>query len=359
MTHLQLKTQAALLRLPDLLLACAMLCACGCGRGRPPVKNQFEVMGTFAAVSVSAVRSDQLDDCLAAARDTFGSVETAMSTYRPESEVRQLWKMAGLKPVTLSEGTYHVLSEAIRYSELSGGAFDVTVRPLLTAWGFRGGEPARPTPGELRGALLLVGAEHVVLKDNTVYLDTAGVEVDLGGIAKGYAVDLCFDRLRSGGQKDFLVNLGGNIRCDGAASGNRPWRVGVRNPFNGSELLGTLMLTDGLATATSGNYERFITIDGKRYPHILDPRTGQPVRDMAGVTVLSETAIEADALSTALFVMGAEDGAELIGRLDSASALFVKNLQPLEICITPAFAKYFQVEDEFKDQVLVLRRSSQ
>ena len=187
-----------------------------------------------------------------------------------------------------------------------------------------------------------MGYRHVRLGPGaTAYLEKAGLQLDLGGIAKGYAVDVAYDRLVGKGVDNAMVNLGGNIRCRGLARRGTPWRVGVRDPFDRETIVGVLRLTDGLAVATSGNYERFVTIAGERYAHILDPRTGYPVKGMAGVTVVAGSALEADAMSTSLFVLGMEEGLQVLGELESCEALFVPDEQPLSIYITPGFGRYF------------------
>jgi len=239
------------------------------------------------------------------------------------------------------------------YGELSGGAFDVTVSPLIQLWGFSGGQaPVKRHPPEVVAeALGKTGYHHLVISGETAFLDTTGMSVDLGGIAKGYAVDVCFERLLLKKIPNVMVNLGGNLRCNGVAREGRPWNIGVQNPFVEGEIVGTIGLTGGRAVATSGNYERFVVIDGKRYAHIIDPRSGYPVEGMAGVTVISEKAVEADALSTALYVAGVGNAAGILGKAPASHALLIPDEQPIRILVSPGFRRYFSPTPEYADRV--------
>jgi thiamine biosynthesis lipoprotein len=151
------------------------------------------------------------------------------------------------------------------------------------------------------------------------------------------------------------VNLGGNIRCSGKPRDQGAWRVGVRHPFKPDSLVGTFEISKGLATATSGNYERFVEIDGKRYAHILDPRTGQPVMGMAGVTVVCTNATMADAMSTALYVMGMKDGMSILRDMPDCAALFIPDKEPIELWATPAFKKRFAPGRAYAKRVFTLK----
>jgi thiamine biosynthesis lipoprotein len=153
------------------------------------------------------------------------------------------------------------------------------------------------------------------------------------------------------GIRNAMVDLGGNLRCRGEPRPGEPWKIGVRDPFDRERLIGVLRLTDGWAVATSGNYERFVTIAGKRYAHILDPRSGYPVEGMAGVTVLAPTATDADALSTTLFVLGPVKGRDVLARKPGCHALYVPDRQPMEIRVSAGFRKFFTPEPSFADHV--------
>jgi thiamine biosynthesis lipoprotein len=310
-------------------------------------------MGTFAGVSVPGRDRERLKKYAARVREVFGELDATLSSYKPGSDISRINRAAGASPVPVAASTREMLEITSRYVDLTGGAFDPTLAPLIRLWGFSGGGKPEGLPGEeaIAAALRSVGYDHLVLANGTAYLDRPGMAVDLGGIAKGYAVDVAYRRLEELGAADAMVDLGGNIRCRGLARGEKPWSVGVRNPFARERILGTLLLTGGMAVATSGNYEQFFVIGGERYAHIIDPRSGYPVQGMAGVTVISKSAVEADAMSTALFVLGPRRSRPLLARLPDCHALFVPDRLPIEILITPGFKRFFTPRGEYASRV--------
>jgi thiamine biosynthesis lipoprotein len=331
-------------------------CLCGCGRLTRTRGAPYLAMGTQGEVRVGQAESRRVAEYGGWCRDLTLQIEAELSLFSPTSEVARLNAMSGVAPVPVGRHLAEVLTLARHYGDLSGGAFDVTVGPLMRLWGLYGGSaPATvPPAGHIEDARARTGYQRVRLTPTGAFLPDPGMEVDLGGIAKGYAVDCCCDELRRRGARDFMVNLGGNLRCYGQPVRGRAWRIGVRHPFRPDAILGTLELGDGMAVATSGNYERFVTIGGKRYAHILDPRTGMPVEGMAGVTAVCRSAVEADALSTALFVLGTEAGQRVLARVDGAEAIFVPDRQPVEIHVTPGLRDRFVPLREFAGQVRVL-----
>lgn len=338
-------------------LALCLLSLPGCKASRPAAPQKtFLVMGTIASVSLPNDAAGELDRVTGLVVDTMSDLENRLSIYRPDSEISRINTNAGRSPVSVSKDTFNLLEISRHYSELSDGAFDVSVGPLLRAWGFAGGElPASPlTQEELSPLLQDVGWRHIVLSGTTAFLDRNGVLIDLGGIAKGYAVDVCCHRLLGRGVQNVLIDLGGNIRCLGYAREGEPWIIGIRNPFRPRQILGTLRLSSGQSVATSGNYERFVTIAGRRYAHIVDPRTGRPVQGMAAVTVIAASATEADALSTTLFVQGMKRGLATLERTSSREALFVPDKHPIEIWATPEFARQFQPHASVSNRVFLI-----
>lgn len=337
----------------------SLICAQGCSRRKEPLKETWLAMGTFAAITVTDQDCEYLDKYASAARDLMRELENSLSMFKPDSEVSRINQSAGESPVLVSDYTLEVLELARKYAEISGGCFDPTIAPLVKIWGFNGGrvpdEPLDET--SVRSLLRCVGYGHLVLSGGSAYLDTPDMQLDLGGIAKGYAVDVCYRKLREMKAENIMINLGGNIRCHGTSRGNKPWKVGVRNPFDPHSIVGTISLTEGMAVATSGNYERFVTIGNERYAHIIDPRTGYPVRGMAGVTVVSASAVEADAMSTALFVLGIEESQGILNQMHDCHALFILDEQPLQIWVTHGFAQHFTPEPAFDNAVFELEPS--
>ena len=266
----------------------------------------------------------------AAFRETAEAVEAEFSIFREGSVPSRL---AAGETVVLPEASRRLFELVDTVWEASDGAYDPTVGPLMHLWGFRGrGVPDRE-PGEdaLAATLAECGWRRVVGRDGDAVRLAPGAKLDFGGAAKGLAVDLVWERMRKEetAKTGFLVNFGGNIRVSGIPRpGADGWMVAVRDPFRpyGEASVGAVTLSDGMAVATSGNYERFVEIGGVRYAHILDPRTGWPVRGLAQVTVVAPTAAQADALSTACFVLGPEASKPLLAAFPGTSAYFIPDV---------------------------------
>ncbi|MDZ4159027.1 MAG: FAD:protein FMN transferase, partial [Anaerolineaceae bacterium] len=205
------------------------------------------------------------------------------------------------------------------WHRLSDGAFDAALGALVNLWGFGGGSPALPLHPEIMDALALSGWERVQLLDGERVSRPAGVQLDFGGIGKGYAVDRAVEILRQYGVSQALVNAGGEIAVLGGG-----WRIGIQHPRLENALLGSLELKD-MAVATSGDYQQFFELDGKRYHHILNPKTGYPATGIHGVTVIAPNCTDADALATAIFVLGPDPGLALVENLPGVEALIIDN----------------------------------
>lgn len=250
----------------------------------------------------------------------FDEVEWDLSVFNPESAISKLNEEGYIRLQVCNDPCefdfLKVVSFAIEVARTTEGAFDPTVNPLMRIWGFRKDTVVVEAPsGEMIDkALAAVGFGKVVISTNENGMAEVrlgnGVELDLGGIAKGYAVDLAYERLKRSGVRDFIIDLGGNIRVDGNPSKDRIfWRIAVRDPADPTKNTGEMIeLESGEAVATSGSYERFVEIGGKHYSHIIDPRTGWPVERGGSVTAIAKSAMEADAFSTAGFVAGLESG---------------------------------------------------
>ena len=197
-------------------------------------------------------------------------------------------------------------------SRLTNGLFDITVAPLLEAWGFYRGEKKIPKHEEIINAKRFVNYSRVRTKNDSVIIDP-GMRVDFGGIAQGYAADRAALVLRQRHVKSAIIDIGGEVLTIGRSPQERPWRVGIRNP-RGKGIIETIELQD-LAISTSGDYEKFFIVDGKRYPHIINPKTGLPAQEFASVTVVADNATFADAMSTAIAVMGPRAGADFLDSL--------------------------------------------
>ncbi|NLA11314.1 MAG: FAD:protein FMN transferase [Firmicutes bacterium] len=259
------------------------------------------------------------------AQDLFAEMrrlELLLSSSDPDSEVSAINDAAGKEPVAVSPETAAVIGEALTYSALSSGAFDPTIAPLLERWGFREGDCRIPDPVELQEARAAVDYRLVEAEAGEIFLPCSGMALDLGGIAKGYIVDRGLDLLAQSGIEHALINAGGDVGILGPKADGTPWRVGIKHPRSGG-VIAVIPWGDRGAIVTSGDYERFFEEDGVRYHHILDPRTGRPASALLSVTVVAPTTMEADALSTALFVLGPQRGLALVESLPGVEAVLI------------------------------------
>jgi thiamine biosynthesis lipoprotein len=265
-----------------------------------------------------------------------------MNDRNPDSELSRLSQTAFGQEVPVSPDLFAVLCAAKQYSQLSGGAFDITVGPEVALWRQMEKTGIRPSPEQIEEARAKVGYEKLILdpQDQTVRLEKEGMRLDLGGIAKGYAVDLAVEAIKQNGALGGMADIGGNIRCFGQSPAPATdWIIGLQNP-RAETLIGKLKLSD-FSVATSGDYRRYAEAEGKKYSHILNPATGESTEELISVTILATTAMEADALSTAVSVMGRQRGLDLIESLDGIEAILISAQRPDELIQTEGAARYF------------------
>ncbi len=275
-------------------------------------------MGTLVEV-VAYPDTGSVRDVVAKAFDKMEAIEAATDHRRDGSSLAALKKGGS---ITVSDDLMAILTSAISIARDSSGAFDPTMGKVVGLWGFDRDDPRLPDAKELKNALLTVGFTRISMEGNVVRAD-APVWLDLGGIAKGYAVDEAVRLLEESGVQAGIVNAGGDLRVFGKRPGRRNWRIGVQDPDDFQSLIGVLELEGG-AVATSGDYERYFEIDGKRYHHILDPATGFPARSgLRSVTVLAPDGLQADGLATAAFVMGPERGLKFLDSRSGIQAILV------------------------------------
>jgi thiamine biosynthesis lipoprotein len=255
----------------------------------------------------------------------FERLDALMSVWRDGSDIERVNAAAGNHAVPVSPDVREVLRIARQVSEWTGGKFDVTFGALSGLWKFDHDQDNRiPDPDEIRRRLPLINYEALEVDERagTVFLKHTGMSVHLGGIGKGYAIDRAVDLLRGRGVRDFMIQSGGDLYVAGHR-GERPWRVGIRDPRGPPERsFAALELSDG-TFSTSGDYERFFINDGRRYHHILDPDLGEPTRGCRSVTIVTDRAVLADALSTGVFVLGPAAGMALIERLPDVEGVIV------------------------------------
>ncbi len=290
----------------------------------PPVLHEraWLLMGTAFEAKLYAPDSAGAAGALDAALRAAARVDSLMSLYRPSSELVRVNRTGFGEPVPISGELFAVLEEARALRERTDGAFDVTVKPAMDAWGFYRKAGHVPGAAACDSLAALIDARGVILDRaaRTVRLDRAGMSIDLGGIAKGYALDEAARALRARGVTAALLNLGGNILAIGAPPGESGWPVGILDPRSPDSLFTILTLAD-CSVSSSGGYEKFVVLDGVRYGHIVDPRTARPVVGIFGTSVIAADGTTADALSTALHVLGADGVALLSSRFEVTGLL--------------------------------------
>ncbi|OGX42722.1 MAG: hypothetical protein A3H41_01975 [Omnitrophica WOR_2 bacterium RIFCSPLOWO2_02_FULL_45_28] len=307
---------------------CLLSVVSGCSL-KPYHKETRIMMGTFVEITC------QDKAAMNAAFEEIKKIENIANKFEPASEISRLNKNGEIKA---SADFLNLIKESKKYYALSGGAFDITVSPLVDTWKNKIKEAQEkksahllPAEDELEDKLALVGSDKIFINEQESLIKftqaplggQAGMSIDLGGIAKGYAVDKAVLRLKGLGINSCLVNAGGNIYCLGR-KGKRKWHIGIQHPRNPEKLLFYLDL-ENQAVATSGDYQQYFIAEGKRYSHIIDPKTGYPVNNgLASVTIIAEDAAAADALSTTVFVLGKEKGRELLDKIGNVQARIIE-----------------------------------
>ncbi|WP_286311534.1 FAD:protein FMN transferase [Romboutsia ilealis] len=277
-------------------------------------------------------------------------IEDSVSINKKNTEITKLNESAGIEKVKLSDISYDILKKGIEYSRLSNGTYDITIGPLVKLWSI-GLEDARvPSQDEINNTIDYIDYNNIEINNATkeAFLIKKGMEIDLGSIAKGYAADEVAKILKQEGVNSAIIDLGGNIYALGSKSSDSNWKVGIQNPFNDrGEVVGSIEVSDK-TVVTSGIYERFIEEGGVKYHHILNPKTGYPYEtDIAGVSIIADNSIDADALSTLTFTKGLEEGLKFVEDLENVDAIFITNDK--QIYMSEGIKENFKlIDNDFK-----------
>lgn len=310
------------------------------------ITKEFYSLGTLNQLKVYGKNAEK---AIEESSEKLSEIDDKMSVFKESSEISKINENAGNKSQIVSKDTYYVIQKAIKYCSLSKGAFDITIRPIVGLWNI-GKESARiPSVNEIKEKLKVVNYKDIVLDENnnTIFLKKDKQEIDVGGIAKGYAADEVKNILLQNGIKSALINLGGNIVVLGRKVDRTPWSVGIQDPFN---IRGEFVLTISVinkSIVTSGNYERYFEKDGKRFHHIIDPSTGYPSEsDILSATIISDNSIDGDGLSTGVYIMGIHKAMKLIEEIKGVDAIFIT--KDKEVYVTSGMRKNFTLtKDEF------------
>lgn len=279
------------------------------------------IMGTEVRVELwhedAAVARTAMD----AVMDEMHRIDALMSPFKPDSELSRINREAAQKPVVISQEMFDLIARSLEFSKLSGGAFDITFSSVGYLYDYR--EHIKPSDAEIAKALPGVNYRHLQLdrKRRSIHFARSGVRIDLGGIAKGYAVDNCIALLKKRGITNAIVTAGGDSRLLGDRRG-RPWKVGIRDPRRRDDVAMVLQLVD-VAISTSGDYERYFEVDGVRHHHILNPKTGKSASGVRSVTVIGPDGVTTEGLTKSVFVRGPEEGMRLIESLPNVDAIVI------------------------------------
>ncbi len=291
-----------------------------------PNYRSYPIMGTWAEVTLYG-NSENLNFAQDEIYKAFEKINDICNRFESDSELSKLNSSAADKPFNCSPLFWDILLNAKYFYKLSNGAFDVTITPLMKLWGFYRKQNKIPSEYEIKICLENVGLDKVVFDESkrTVFFKRKGLQIDLGGIAKGYAVDYAFKTIKKYKIEAGVINLGGNIRFFPKPPPEKEfYSVGVRNPFQKTKLMNGVLHLINQSLATSGDYERFIILNGQRYAHIINPKTGYPVKDMVSVTVISDSALCCDALSTSVFLNGKNFAEKINKKYPGIQFLIVK-----------------------------------
>ena len=283
-----------------------------------------KLMGSRYEITVVAQSKEQGDEYIDMAVSEIQRIERIISSWRPDSETARINKAAGLHPVEVSSEFFGLLQRCLRLSDITSGAFDISYAAMDRIWKFDGSMTQMPTPERVAASVKNVGYQNIILneKNHTVFLKNKGMKIGFGAVGKGYSADRAKSLLERKGVKAGIINASGDLTVWGTQPGGKPWLVGITNPLNKNKVFSWFPVRNG-AVVTSGDYEKFVVFDGKRYSHIIDPRTGYPTHGLVSVTVFAPKGELADALSTAIFVMGPDVGVNLVNQIDGVECVMV------------------------------------
>ena len=287
-------------------------------------KKKQSLLGSPFEITVVAKDSVEGNYFTTLAIDEVKRIENLISDWIPTTQISKVNHNAGIQPVKVDQEVYDLLERAIKISKLTSGAFDISYASMDKIWKFDGSMKEMPSEETIKKSVEKVGYQNIILnpKDTTIFLKNKGMKLGLGGIGQGYIADKIKILLKEKGCKSGLVNVSGDINTWGKQPDGQSWTVGIVNPMNKNKVFATFPLDDS-AVETSGSYEKYVTFNGKRYSHIIDPRTGYPASGIVSVSVFAKQTEIADALATGIFVLGVEVGLDLIDQLKGIGCIIV------------------------------------
>jgi len=287
-------------------------------------KRTLKLMGSRFDITVVANNETEANSYIDIAVAEITRIEKLISSWDANSQTSEINRNAGIKPVKVDKELFDLIERAIRISKLTDGAFDISYASMDRIWKFDGSVTEMPAASDIKASVAKVGYQNIILdkEKGTVFLKLEGMKIGFGAIGKGYAADKAKQLLQNKGVKAGIINASGDMNTWGKQTNGDDWKVGITNPLNKNNVFALLPISEK-AVVTSGNYEKFIMLNGKRYSHIIDPRTGYPSSGIVSVSVFAPSAELADALATSIFVMGKEVGINFINQLNGIECIIV------------------------------------
>lgn len=311
-------------RLITLLFGLWTIIGYGQGREYVTVKKTMGLMGSRFDITVVAATEELGYINIEEAAAEITRIEKMISSWNPESETSLINKNAGIKPVKVSLELFKLIERAKQISEITDGAFDISYASMDLIWKFDGSMKYLPTETEIKKSIAKVGYKKIILNsdEQTVFLRQRGMKISFGAIGKGYAADKAKELLVSKQVIAGIINAAGDLTTWGTKASGEKWLIGIANPLSKDKIFSWLPIVES-SVATSGNYEKYVLFKGKKYTHIIDPRTGWPSSGVNSVSIFSKSAELCDALATAVFIMGKDAGLALINQLGGTEVILV------------------------------------
>jgi len=287
-------------------------------------QRTLKLMGSRFDITVTAENPSKGDEYIDLAVGEISRIERLISSWDPNSQTSQINKNAGLAPVQVDQELFDLITRSLKISKLTQGAFDISYASMDRIWKFDGSVMEMPSPEAIKASVSKVGYENIVLDPDkkTVFLKKRGMKIGFGAIGKGYAADRAKQLLIKHGVGAGIINASGDLNAWGTQPNGKDWMVAIVNPLNKSKVFSWLPVKNQ-AVVTSGNYEKYINLNGERYTHIIDPRTGYPSKGILSATIFTQNAELADALATSIFVMGVDTGLDFINQLNGVECIIV------------------------------------
>jgi thiamine biosynthesis lipoprotein len=293
-------------------------------KSQNPYSKSLILMGSGFTITINETDSIKASEHIESAINEIKRIENVISSWDASSETSKINDNSGLKPVTVSPELFNLIERCITISKLTDGAFDISYASMDKVWKFDGSMLEIPSEETVNNSVTKVGYKNIILNKEklSVFLQNKGMKIGFGAIGKGYAADRAKNILINRGVKSGIVNASGDINAWGNQSTGENWTIGIVNPLNKNRVFATLPINNE-AVVTSGNYEKYVSFNGKRYSHIIDPRTGYPASGIISVTVFAPKAELADALATSVFVMGLDSGIDRINQIPNTECIVI------------------------------------